>query len=117
MCGYFLGLNPNTGIPSTVDDGSDPSFDPTNVSSQKILKLWKKGNKLLDMFWSIWREEYLSSLRERTQINHKPMKNSSQMLPSVGSVVLIKEHLLRGMWRLGKINELMEKTNLLGLQK
>jgi len=51
--GYFLGLNPNTGIPNTDDDeDNDPNFDPKNVSSHKMLEIWKKGNKLLNVFWS-----------------------------------------------------------------
>jgi len=64
--GYFLGLNPNTGIPNTDDDeDNDSNDDKKNVSSHKMLEIWKKGNKLLHMFWSIWRESYLTSLRER----------------------------------------------------
>ncbi len=63
--GHFICLNPRTGIPDLESD-NDPSYNPYESSADKLLKLWKKGQRLLDTFWQVWRNEYLLSLRERT---------------------------------------------------
>ena len=65
--GHFTSLNPKTGIPEMEINEEDPSYKPKESSAEKILHIWKKGQKLLDNFWKIWRDEYLTSLRERFQ--------------------------------------------------
>ena len=62
---HFLTLNPDTGIPELELDDKDSDFRPSESSSDRLLHIWKKGQKLLDAFWNIWREDYLMSLRER----------------------------------------------------
>ena len=67
----------------------------------------KKGQKLLNTFWKVWRDEYLLSLRERMQSTLKSGRIKSQSAPCVGNVVLIKDDLPRGCWRLGKLLSLV----------
>ncbi|CAC5390307.1 unnamed protein product [Mytilus coruscus] len=64
---HFLSLNPKVGIPEIDFDIRDPNYKRCESSSDKLLQLWKKGQRLLNSFWAIWREEYLIGLRERMQ--------------------------------------------------
>ncbi|XP_052787361.1 uncharacterized protein LOC128222416 [Mya arenaria] len=106
----FLTLNPKIGIPS-VDIDSDTDYTPYESSAQKLLQIWKKGQKLLNSFWKMWREEYLLSLRERTQTKLKSHRIQSHFLPRVGDVVLIKDDVPRGCWKFGKIKDLIKSCD------
>ena len=64
---HFTCLNPYTGIPDLQCDVDDPEYKPFESSADKLIKVWKKGQRLLDTFWNIWHNEYLLSLREITQ--------------------------------------------------
>ena len=53
---HFLSSNTKTGVPIIVDEGErdDPDFEPYQPSSKSILlKIWKKGQRLLESFWMI----------------------------------------------------------------
>ncbi|XP_071138465.1 uncharacterized protein [Mytilus edulis] len=67
----FLSLNPKVGIPEIDFDIKDPNYKRCESPSDKLLQLWKKGQGLLNSFWSIWSEEYLIGLRERVQTKLK----------------------------------------------
>ncbi|CAC5360792.1 unnamed protein product [Mytilus coruscus] len=47
---HFLTLNSTTGIPDVDFDLNDPGYSPLESSKEKLLKAWKKGQKLLDSF-------------------------------------------------------------------
>ena len=64
--------------------------------------------KLLDRFWKIWRNDYLLSLRERSQIKLKETRVKSPYSATKGDIVLIKDELPRGSWRIGRIVELVK---------
>ena len=64
-----------------------------------------------NQFWSMWKNEYLLSLRERTQLFLKGPCNKSATVPEVGDVVLIKENLPRGRWKVGHISELIPSSD------
>lgn len=104
---HFLSLNPHTGIPELEYDATDSDYMPYESTVDRLLKTWKKGQKLLNAFWKIWRDEYLLSLRERTKTSLKVGKSQSHYSPSVGDVVLVKEDIPRGCWKLGKITHLV----------
>lgn len=74
-------------------------------SANKLLQISKNGQRLLDNFWKIWGDEYLSSLRERYQTVLKKKEDQAKFNPCVGYVVLIKDDTPGGGWRLGKITE------------
>jgi hypothetical protein len=100
-------LNRNISLPELQkNDERDSECFPFKSSEADILKLWRKGHKLLDSFWKLWRNDYLLSLRERTQSKLKCGRIQSAATPFVGDVVHIKEDLPRNCWKLGKIVEL-----------
>ena len=106
---HFLSQNPYTGVPvlDTEGVGNDPDYQNKMSSHEKLLAVWKTGQGHLNRFWEIWSNEYLLSLRERTQHHVKAGRIQSEHAAQVGDVVLIKEDLPRGTWRIGKIQELI----------
>ena len=66
---HFLSPNTKTDTPliRKDDDIEDPTYSPAKISSKEtLLKTWKKGQNLLEIFWKLWRDDYPLSLRERT---------------------------------------------------
>ena len=112
---HFLGLNPHIGVPEFInsDDETDPEYvTPNSMSSaEKLLLIWKKGQRHLNRFWKIWQDNYLLSLRERTQHHVAHGRIQSQNTPKSGDVVLIKDNLPRGSWKLGKIQKLISSLD------
>ena len=107
---HFLTLNPKLGIPET-EITKDPDYLPVVSTAEKVLKIWRKGQELVDMFWKIWQHEYLTSLRERTQTKLKDGRVHSHNSPNVNDVVLIKEETARGNWRFGRIKQLVKSRD------
>ena len=107
----MLSLNPRIGVPEIDFDLSDPTFIPFASTSNKLLKIWKKGQKLLDSFWKMWREDYLMSLRERMQTCLKCGRIRSPFSPQVGDVVILKDDVPRGLWKMGKIVTLIPSSD------
>ena len=69
-----------------------------------ITRELEKGQKHLDLFWKVWREEYLLSLREKLPIVHKGLNSTYMKVPKEGDVVLVKDdNMARSRWKLGKI--------------
>lgn len=83
---HFLTLNPYIGVPEIEYEEIDPNYLPTETSTDKLLKIWKKGQKILDSFWKIWRDEYLLSLRERKQTKLKCGRIQSPYVPKIGKI-------------------------------
>ena len=108
---HFLVANRKLGLSSGNDDvdyNKDVDFQPSKDSATKLLETWRKGQVYLDMFWKVWKDEYLLSLRERIPLYHRG-SNESHRLPKTGDVVLVKdENLPRAAWKLGKILNLIQ---------
>jgi hypothetical protein len=105
----FLLPNQSICIPPIleIEEIDDPTYLPKITSKEYTIELWKNSTKLLDKFWQYWSDEYINSLRERFQINHKNSKYSIHNNPKLNEIVIIKEeNLPRSMWKLGKIIEL-----------
>ena len=110
---HFLSLNPYTGIPMLdIDDENDGNYEPFQSSAQKLLEVWKKGQKMLNEFWKLWKEDYLLSLRERTQTHIKTGRNCAEYSPKCGDIVLVKDSILpRGCWKFGKVISLVKSKD------
>ena len=86
-------------------------------TTDQLLDIWKGGQRKLNKFWNLWENDYLLSLRERTQTSLKHSKKQSPNIPQVGDVVLIKEDLPCGRWKIGRIQELVKgKDQLRGVR-
>ena len=71
-----------------------------SVLQRNFWKIGKKGQKHLNTFWALWFEEYVLSLRERGQKHLKSPRVQSEIQPTKGDVVLLKESSPRGTWKL-----------------
>ena len=63
------------------------------------------------MFWQVWRNDYLLSLRERTQTDLKGPRCQALGKAKTGEIVLIKDNLPRGSWKLGRIVNLITSSD------
>ena len=61
----------------------------------------------METFWKIWKNDYLLSLRERSQRTLRSPRIESDNIPKIGDVVQLKDDLPRGSWRLGRIVDLI----------
>ncbi len=100
------------GMPDFNEDPDDPEYLPRLSASDKLLKFWKSSLVHLDKFWSLWHDEYLPSLRERTQTELKQPRVTAKDVPKNGDVVLIhQENVPRGGWKYGRIQELIQSRD------
>ena len=89
---HFLVMNRKLGLPAVEDEYfKDADYLPDRSSTTQLLESWKKGQKHLDLFWKVWREEYLLSLREKLPIVHKGLKSKHMKIPKKGDIVLVKD--------------------------
>ena len=89
-------------------------------SAKTIIAGWKKGLKHLDKFWQIWRNDNLLSLRGRTQTKLKPPRvqtPTAAKVDFIGHIVLIKDNLPRGYWRIGRITEMIRRISRFAQQR
>ena len=82
-------------IETTVDDTDDSE---TNTLTCENVK------RALQYFWEQWKAEYITSLRERSNV--RKMRRESTI--KAGDVCLIEDNGARITWRLGRIEETIE---------
>jgi hypothetical protein len=72
----------------------------------QIIRMWRHATSVLDRFWSVWHNEYLLSLRERSERLVRQSR-TTDVPPRKGEVVLVAEpNQPRGQWKLARIVEL-----------
>jgi putative ribosome biogenesis GTPase RsgA len=74
------------------------SFEEVDLYTRKR---WRQVQYLVELFWTRWRSQYLTTL----QLRRKWQKQKRNV--SVGDVVLLKEGPLRSEWRLGRVVEVI----------
>ena len=66
----FLSLNPRRD--ALFPESATNCDSERTVTAKEVLQMWKSGQEYLNQFWKMWRqEEYLQTLRERSQYEHK----------------------------------------------
>ena len=106
---HFLSLNPNVGLPNFApEDDFDIGSNPKVNSAVTLIASWKKGLKHLD---KVLRNKYPLSLREKTQTKLKLPRVQKPTAAKVGHIVLIKDNLPRGCWRIERITELISSRD------
>ena len=106
---HFLGINSMLGTPAFPMD--NVSFDKSS-SREKLLQKRKVGQRYLQSFWSMWSDQHLLALRERSQMSHRQPRATSALDPKVNSFVLIRDSLhSRNTWKLGRIVSLNSSSD------
>ncbi|WKY08754.1 hypothetical protein Q1695_007906 [Nippostrongylus brasiliensis] len=71
----------------------------------------RSSRRFTEKFWSIWSNEYITSLREKHELSLKGKKGGST-LPRPGKVVLLADPILpRNTWKVGRITHLKESKD------
>ena len=84
-------------------DDDDFAQDQDHVNSRV-----KQLNNVLNHFWKRWHVEYMSDLREVHASSARRSQGNQKSHITTGEVVVIKdEHLPRGQWKLGVVQESM----------
>lgn len=104
----IVGDDPAGGLPLTPNHflrtEVDPLLIPVETSNpEPFLKLWRHRQRVLQHFWSRWRGEYLTSIR-----NWRQNKSVGSTLPKVGDLVLIeldRKHRIH--WPMGRIQSVI----------
>ena len=86
----------------------DPDYFKSRTNAEHLTELWQKQQRNLDHFWRVWSTEYLLSLRDRER-KHK--NTDCKIKPAVNSVVIVKDDLPRGCWKIAIIEKLHESND------
>jgi len=105
----FLSMKTNNVVCEEYREGRDTDYQPTATISNadKVIDVWKCTQQKMKQFWQLWRNDYLLNLRERPAYLKSP-KKQTHTIPQAGNVMLIKENLPRGRWKVGIIHELVQ---------
>ena len=107
---HFLSLNSEVGTP-VVDEGDDLTYLHNPTTSQMLLSEWGRLSKHLDKFWTIWKESYLQSLRDRKNLHTTP-RVQAHNTPSKNDVVLVHDRVKpRGSWEIAKVMQLHDSND------
>ena len=87
-----------------------PGDEDFEVNASQLTKRVKHLASVLNHFWKGWRLEYLNELREGHRYSAK--KTPSRLSVSKGDVVVVHDHALpRGLWKLGRIQEVLTRRD------
>ena len=62
---------------------------PSKDSVTALSNHWEKDQIQLNAFWEIWKNEYLTSLCEKSPLYHKVIKGQASYIPKPGQLVII----------------------------
>ena len=82
------------------------------VTTENLSRRAKYLQTLLSQFWSRWRREYLSELREAHSHVARSYKSTEERFIKQDDIVLISEDRVpRNTWRVGKVESLIESKD------
>ena len=92
-------------LPDPLTDGGSDFED--EVTREDLTRRMKHLSKVINDFWRRWRSEYLLELREAHRYLRTPKGSANPI--AVGDIVIVHdENQPRGLWKLGKIEELIQ---------
>ena len=92
-----------------IDDEID-IYRPKIISRDALIDSYRRTITTVNKFWSVWRDKYLLSLRERG--NRSKKGNFSEIPLSIGRVVIVKdENIPRSHWKLARIVGLVKSKD------
>uniref|UniRef100_A0A1I8EXF9 DUF5641 domain-containing protein n=1 Tax=Wuchereria bancrofti TaxID=6293 RepID=A0A1I8EXF9_WUCBA len=100
-------------VPLLVFDFHNDAFHagPNSHSRDYLLNYWKEGAIIADKFWEKWQTQYLQTLRDRKQREHKGPHAQTKRIPQVEEIVLVRTGAVpRGCWPLARITKLIAQA-------
>ena len=95
---------------SLPDPITEQNFVDDNLSTEALIRRRRHLSKTLDKFWKQWKREYLHELREHHR--HFNVKKGITNIVTEGEIVTVyDEGHPRGLWRLGRILEVIKGTD------
>lgn len=96
-------------LPDNLNYVCDLDDEEFTLDSKQVSSRVRHLNNVLNHFWRRWRTEYLSCLREVHAHSARRRQSEGNSSVSAGDVVIVKDdHLPRGHWKLGIVQELMK---------
>ena len=89
-------------IPHTLED-TEEMMDPPHMDDQHIRNQANTHSHLIQQFWSRWRKEYLTALREF----HRSTRHNEQVI-NKGDVVVVHDNTSRMQWKLAVVEDLIK---------
>ncbi|VDM93431.1 unnamed protein product [Onchocerca ochengi] len=100
----FISPNASLNIATNYEGNQDEYTSYRLNTKNKLLKYWSNTLTALDVFWKLWIDEYIVSLRERTQYKLTSPRVVERRSPHENEIVLLNEPgIARGMWKLARI--------------
>ena len=88
-----------------IDCQEDPEF---SLDSNQLTKRMKHLSNVLNHFWNRWRSECLAELRETHSYTARRQSSTQPTSVEIGDIVIVHdERLPRGLWKLGRIVDVM----------
>ncbi|KAK6727518.1 hypothetical protein RB195_005291 [Necator americanus] len=87
-----------------IEDQGDDEWKPEETQQDLLQDQWNSTITLLNRFWQRWHEEYLTSLRENFQHEHRQPRHTSSESPFEDQIVLVHDSTRpREEWKLERI--------------
>ena len=90
-------------VPYPLDDAEEIE-DPTYTSGDNVRKQADRQGQLIRHFWSRWKKEYLTSLREFNKLK----VGSNKQIIKRGDIVIVHDDKPRLQWKLAIVEDLIE---------
>ncbi|VDL84271.1 unnamed protein product [Nippostrongylus brasiliensis] len=94
-------------LSTTQDTNSDFDYEPTSgqptsLTKKQLIEAVNSSVKIVDKFWQLWQQQYLTALREH-HVREAVTSRGSRISPALGQVVLICDACQpRHSWRMGR---------------
>ena len=98
------------GLPDITVKSDDPDFvsPGTRINMASVLlDAWRRGQNIVNNFWKLWREDYLTALREKQTSDLRRMKPTTSQHPHIDDVVQVYHETFRGSWKVGRITRVL----------
>ena len=69
--------------------------------------MWTTGVFFFNVFWEIWRDEYILSFREGKQSSLKFGRIKTPFPIEVDDIVIVTDNMPRGCWKMGRVTEVI----------
>ncbi|XP_066028224.1 uncharacterized protein [Pocillopora verrucosa] len=100
LCGYRLLTLPDT---NAKENEADPDYIPSEMSTKALTKRAQYQKTLIKAFWTRWKTEYLTSLREHHTCRKRILNKKAV---AIGDVVLIHDNTPRNQWKIDVVTSL-----------